>query len=184
MSEDRTVSGVGIEEGAVVRTFSSDFASSELFNRIYREGMSLVEETASYLDGPGRSDSKLLPRSSSLAYAAESMRLTTRLMQVAAWLLVQKAVAEGEMNAQDAAQNKYRLGGKEISRAKPVEGADDLPEALKDMVARSHSIYNRIERLELMLAGQKPAMDADVSPLAKQFAQVETFFQENLNRHY
>ena len=183
MSEDRTISGVGIEEASEVRAFSSNFASSELFSRTYREGMSLVEETASYLDGPGRTESKLLPRHASLAYAAESMRLTTRLMQVAAWLLVQKAVAEGEMNAQDAAQSKYRLGGKEISRAKPIEGADDLPDALKDMVARSHSIYDRIERLELMLAGQKPATGVQVSPLAKQFAQVESFFQENLTRH-
>ncbi|MFT6510617.1 MAG: regulator of CtrA degradation [Parvibaculaceae bacterium] len=184
MSEDRTVSGEGNVEGAEVRAFTSDFASSELFSRTYREGMSLVEETASYLDGAGRSESKLLPRNSSLAYAAESMRLTTRLMQVAAWLLVQKAVAEGEMSAADAAQNKYRLGGKEISRAKPVEGAEDLPEALKDMVARSHSIYDRIERLEQMLVNQTPVVAEQASPLAKQFAQVENFFQESLERRY
>ena len=51
------------------------------------------------------------------------------------------------------------------------------------MVARSHSIYDRIERLELMLAGQKSKPAEQVSPLAKQFAQAENFFQENLTRH-
>src|ERR1700743_1257450 len=87
-----------------------DFASSELFDRTFQEGMELVEETASYLDGAGRQDSKLLSRSAALAYAGESMRLTTRLMQVASWLLVQRAVREGDMNAEAALDASYRLG--------------------------------------------------------------------------
>ena len=60
-----------------------DFARSELFDRTFREGMELVEETAAYLDGEGRRDSKMLSRAAPLAYAAESMKLTTRLMQIA-----------------------------------------------------------------------------------------------------
>lgn len=67
-----------------------DFARSELFDRTFREGMELVEETAAYLDGEGRRDSKMLSRAAALAYAAESMKLTTRLMQIASWLLVQR----------------------------------------------------------------------------------------------
>ena len=65
-----------------------DFARSELFDKTFEEGMELVEVCAAYLDGVGRQDSKLLSRNAALAYAAESMRLTTRLMQVASWLLV------------------------------------------------------------------------------------------------
>src|SRR3569833_950657 len=76
-----------------------DFARSELFDRTFQEGMELVEETASYLDGEGRRDSKLLSRAGALASAGESMRLTTRLMQVASWLLVLRAVREGDMDA-------------------------------------------------------------------------------------
>ena len=72
-----------------------DFTRSELFDHTFQEGMDLVEETAGYLDGGGRQESKLLSRNAALAYAAESMRLTTRLMQVASWLLVQRAVREG-----------------------------------------------------------------------------------------
>src|SRR5581483_9954144 len=87
----------------------SDFAKSELFQRTFQEGMDLVEETASYLDGSGRQASKLLSRSAALAYAAESMRLTTRLMQVASWLLVQRAVREGDMAAEAAQDASYRL---------------------------------------------------------------------------
>ena len=61
------------------------------------------------IDGAGRQDSKLLSRSAALAYAAESMRLTTRLMQVASWLLVQRAVREGDMAAESALDASYRL---------------------------------------------------------------------------
>ena len=59
--------------------------------------MTLVEEAAAYLDGPGRGKSSALPRPAALAYSTESMRLTTRLMQVASWLFLQRAVNEGEL---------------------------------------------------------------------------------------
>ena len=61
--------------------------------------MTLVEEAASYLDGPGREESRDLPRPAAVAYSTESMRLTTRLMQVASWLLLQRAVNEGELTS-------------------------------------------------------------------------------------
>jgi len=72
-----------------------DFAGSALFDRTFQQGMELVEQTAAYLDGPGRQESKQLNRKAALSYASESMRLTTRLMQVASWLLVQRAVRQG-----------------------------------------------------------------------------------------
>ncbi|MFX6857723.1 DUF1465 family protein, partial [Acinetobacter baumannii] len=78
--------------------------------------MDLVEETAGYLDGAGRQESKLLSRNAALAYAAESMRLTTRLMQVASWLLVQRAVREGDMPPESAREERYRLGAEDICR--------------------------------------------------------------------
>ena len=72
-------------DGEMVRSQSAPrtFTSSALFMRTFDEGMALVEETATYLDGPGRAESKKLERSAALAYATESMRLTTRLMQLA-----------------------------------------------------------------------------------------------------
>ena len=60
------------------------------FDSLYREGMTLIEDVAAYLDGDGRADSRHLPREASFVYATESMRLTTRLMQLASWLLLQR----------------------------------------------------------------------------------------------
>ena len=71
--------------------------------------MALVEETAAYLDGPGRQESKKLERTAALAYATESMRLTTRLMQLASWLLLHRAVNEGEMSLAQANKEKAKV---------------------------------------------------------------------------
>jgi regulator of CtrA degradation len=68
--------------------------ASSGFDALYREGMALIEDVAAYLDGDGRGESRELAREASFVYATESMRLTTRLMQLASWLLLQRAVNE------------------------------------------------------------------------------------------
>lgn len=122
-----------------------DFARSELFDRTFQEGMALVEECAAYLDGEGRRDSKLLSRAGALAYAGESMRLTTRLMQVASWLLVQRAVREGDMDAAEACLPRYRIGGQSVCQGgDAIEGGENLPEGLLDLLERSQRLYERV----------------------------------------
>src|SRR5450432_2181384 len=102
-------------------SFGARLANSQVFADLFRDGMKLVEETASYLDGPGRQESKKLDRSASLAYATESMRLTTRLMQLASWLLLHRAVNEGEMSLAQA--NKECMKVKLTSEERPEDEA-------------------------------------------------------------
>ncbi|GBF56611.1 hypothetical protein PbB2_00268 [Candidatus Phycosocius bacilliformis] len=128
----------------------ADFAESDIFERMFREGMDLVEETAAYLDGDGRQEAKNLERASALAYASESMRLTTRLMQSASWLLVHRAVREGEMSARDAHDPKYRLGARTVCAANNPPAAL-LPERLLDLLERSRRLYERVDRIEASL---------------------------------
>jgi regulator of CtrA degradation len=125
-----------------------DFASSQLFERTFQEGMDLVEETAAYLDGIGRQDSKLLSRNAALAYAGESMRLTTRLMQVASWLLVQRAVREGDMPAAEAFQDRYRLAEPHAEPAPEDEAQAGLPAGLLSLLERSVRLYGRVLHLD------------------------------------
>ncbi len=127
------------------------FAASALFERTFDEGMALVEECARYLDGKGRDESRALPRKTALVYAGESMRVTTRLMQAASWLLIQRAVHDGEMTPEDAASDRYRLGAREICLGKREEGVDSLPRKLLDLLERSESLYRRIARLDEVL---------------------------------
>ena len=68
-----------------------DFARSELFDRTFREGMELVEETAAYLDGDGRRESKMLSRAAALAYAAVVLwDIAKANVQVAGWVLLRR----------------------------------------------------------------------------------------------
>ncbi len=124
----------------------SDFARSELFDRTFEEGMDLVEETAAYLDGGGRQDSKLLSRSAALAYASESMRLTTRLMRVASWLLVQRAVREGDMPPESACDTRYRMDADESGA--DSDALHELPPALIQLLDRSGRLYDRVRHLD------------------------------------
>jgi regulator of CtrA degradation len=135
------------------------FTGSALFNRTFSEGMSLVEETARYLDGRGREESRALPRKIAILYAGESMRVTTRLMQAASWLLVQRAVHEGDMRAEDAARDRYRLGSKEICLGGGAEGVEMLPATLQNLLARSDALYRRIARLDDVLFGRSERHD-------------------------
>src|SRR6476659_2441129 len=89
--------------------FGARLAGSQAFADLFRDGMALVEETAAYLDGPGRQESKKLSRNGALAYATESMRLTTRLMQLASWLLLHRAVKEGEVSLAQANKEKTKV---------------------------------------------------------------------------
>ena len=128
-------------------SFGERLANSDVFAALFREGMTLVEETASYLDGPGRSESKKLERAAALAYATESMRLTTRLMQLASWLLLHRAVKEGEMSLAQANKEKTKVKLSLGDRA-----GDDtmelLPERLRDLIDRSLSLLDRVRRLD------------------------------------
>ena len=155
------------------------FTRSELFARTFREGMDMVEETAAYLDGPGREDSKRLQRDDALTYASQSMRLTTRLMQVASWLLVQRALKEGDMTLAEARADKYRLVPEEkpeadLSFAALAKDANGLPARLLDLSARSHSIYERIMRLDRSLYGTIAAQSGNT--VADQIQRLETAF--------
>src|SRR3982074_2874449 len=114
-------------------SFGARLAASQSFSTLFREGMKLVEETASYLDGAGRKESKKLDRSSSLCYATESMRLTTRLMQLASWLLLHRAVNEGEMSLAQASQEKSKVK-LQVSDAAAEDTMRLLPESLRDLI--------------------------------------------------
>jgi len=156
--------------------FGKRLAGSEAFKAMFREGMGLVEETATYLDGLGRTESRGLTRPGSLAYATESMRLTTRLMQLASWLLLQRAVNDGEMTTEQAnsEKSKVKLGG--LATATGGPGWDDLPERLRNLISRSLILQERIRRLDGALAAAERPPDTE-NPVARQISRISEAFQ-------
>jgi regulator of CtrA degradation len=128
-------------------SFGERLASSQIFGELFKEGMSLVEETATYLDGAGRAESKQLARAAALAYATESMRLTTRLMQLASWLLLHRAVKEGEKTLAKANKDKNKV---KLSAADNADGDsfELLPEKLRNLISRANTLQAKVRRLD------------------------------------
>jgi regulator of CtrA degradation len=135
--------------------------------------MSLVEETANYLDGEGREASKSLSRSAALSYAGASMRLTTQLMQIASWLLVLRAVREGDMSVVEASEPKYRLAAREKNSADLLNG--ELPNKLLALIDGASQLYDRIARLDVDLFKTGAAKSAAQDAAAQQRALLEAF---------
>ena len=151
--------------------FGETYVGSEGFKMLFRDGMALVEETAAYLDGDGRDESRQVSRDATLAYAGESMRLTTRLMQIASWLLVQRAVAEGEITPSQAQEEKMRVKLRAPEHPAPAEDRAAyvlLPERLRDLVERSRRLHARILHLDTLITEDRPAPRPALSPVAAQ----------------
>ena len=151
--------------------FMARFASSEPFERVFREGMGLVEETADYLDGPGRKDARLLDREGAVAYATESMRLTTRLMQLASWLLLQRAMQAGEITQAE----KRRISLEEVGNVAPLVGSHVIPEGLSSLIARSLRLHERVLTLDRSFASPAKAQ-AGENPVSQQLDQLAKAF--------
>src|SRR5262245_14131527 len=162
-------------KGAV--SFGERLASSQAFANLFRDGMTLVEETAAYLDGPGRQQSKRLERSAALAYATESMRLTTRLMQLASWLLLHRAVKEGEMSLAQASKEKAKV------KLSPSDGHDAanvelVPPALRELIERSQKLYAKVRRLDATIYNNQNSAERPVAanPVERQLGLLKAAF--------
>jgi regulator of CtrA degradation len=157
--------------------FGERLASSQAFAALFRDGMGLVEETAAYLDGPGRQESKKLERNAALAYATESMRLTTRLMQLASWLLLHRAVKEGEMSLAQANREKTKV---KLTAAEP--GARDmiekLPASLLDLIERSMALQTKVRRLDSTMHAPLPDHVTIGNPLVPQLNRLKAAFEQ------
>ena len=158
--------------------FGRTFVHSDAFKALFQEGMELVEETAAYLDGAGREESRKLSRQGTLTYASESMRLTTRLMQIASWLLVQRAVAEGEITPDQAQQEKNRVRLNANSASTPIVDYETLPLRLKELIGFSARLHARILHLDQLITDARPKPLTPDNPVEVQRWLIERAFGE------
>src|SRR5688500_3594263 len=167
-------------QGAGPVSFSEKLASSQAFAGLFKEGMALVEETASYLDGEGRQDSKKLERAAALAYATESMRLTTRLMQLASWLLLHRAVREGEMSLAQASKEKAKV---KISAGEQgdEQSIKILPEKLRALIERSKELQSAVRRLDATIHPAPDRVRANsANPVERQLGLLKAAFEQEV----
>jgi regulator of CtrA degradation len=152
-------------KGGVTVSFGDRLAASGHFEQVFKDGMALVERTAAYLDGAGRREAKSLGAGLGVVYATESMRLTTRLLELAAWLLVRRSLKEGEISPEQARVKRRCIKLGTIGRPSHVKGFPELPPTLRHLIEQSFVLNDRIVRLDQaldMVAAHAPAATGNV----------------------
>lgn len=116
-----------------------------LIDSFYTEAMLLADEARSYFDDSGRDERNGLDPYVRVSFACESLKVTTRIMHIVAWLLTQRAIESGEIAFRDGRRPERRLG--QAQESDPAVVAR-LPEAAQRLVSSSADLYSRVKRLD------------------------------------
>ncbi|HTG37706.1 DUF1465 family protein [Sphingomonas sp.] len=125
-----------------------------LIDSLYTEAMLLADDARDYFDGAGRADRDALVPLARVSLSCESLKVTTRLMQVIAWLLTQRAVMAGELTPRDALDGTRRLGD---SPASEIDALSRLPERARALVLASTRLHMRVAQLDRAQVAVAPA---------------------------
>ena len=125
-----------------------------LIESLYTEAMILADEARAYFDEEGRDERVTLPPFVRVGFACESLKVTTRIMHIVAWLLTQRAVESGEIQGANGRRPERRLGN--ASDSDPVV-VEQLPESAQRLVNASADLYARVKRLDEGQLGDEPA---------------------------
>jgi regulator of CtrA degradation len=125
-----------------------------LVDSFYTEAMLLADEARSYFDDAGRDDRAMLDPFVRVNFACESLKVTTRIMHIVAWLLTQRAVESGEIPFREGRRPERRLGHAQESDPAVVAR---LPETAQRLVSASSDLYTRVKRLDEGSVADEPA---------------------------
>ena len=119
-----------------------------LVDALYTEAMVLADEARAYFDDVGKQERLTLEPFARVGFACESLKVTTRIMHIVAWLLTQRAIETGELNRTDGRRPERRLGNAATSDPKVVV---QMPDQAQRLIHASSDLFARLERLD---AGQ------------------------------
>ena len=142
----------------------------KLIAALYTEAMLLADEARSYFDRLGREDREALDPLLRVSFSCESLKVTTRLMHVIAWLLTQRAVEAGEISPVQARSPGRRLG--DAAGSDPAQVAR-LPKSAGELVEASQELYARVRRLD---DGAFEGAEPQASPARSLLSRLERSF--------
>ena len=119
--------------------------TSRLVDALYTEAMVLADEARSYFDDLGRDDRAQLEPFARVGFACESLKVTTRIMHIVAWLLTQRALESGDIPLLDGRRPERRLGHAQESDPAVVT---QLPAAAQRLINASADLYARVRRID------------------------------------
>src|SRR5690606_29112972 len=152
-------------------SFARRIVGSGGFDGLYREGIGVIEAVASYLDEPGRVDSRVLPRRASVRDGAETMRRATKLMDLASLARLPRTVNEGEISRENARSEKEKVKFSATPSERGGPGYDHLPVTLRDFIDKGDRLFDRVMQLDALERGAMPTVtEANANGVADQLA--------------
>lgn len=161
--------------------FTDKMVLSEAFHPLYQEGMGLVEEAAAYLDGRGRQEAAHLSTIAAALYSDESMRLTSRLMNIASWLLLQRTLRNGDMSRSQVKAEQAKISLAIGSAGVHAQGWVELAPEFTALIAHSLRLQERL----IYLAGASnvqpmpPMNTMNSNPVSDQMVFLHSAFGRN-----
>ena len=144
--------------------------TGKLVDALYTEALLLADEARAYFEDHGREAREALPPILRVGYAVESLKVTTRIMHVVAWLLNRRAVDKGEIGEAEAHRPERRLGAAEPGDEGVIA---QLPNAARLLIEASEDLHARVARIE---AGMLSPVPAAPSPARALLGRLERAF--------
>jgi regulator of CtrA degradation len=126
----------------------------KMIDSLYVEAMVLADEARGYFDQGARVEREALNPLGRVTFSCESLKVTTRLMHVIAWLLTQRAVDSGELSPRDALDPARRLGDAPITDRGVI---DQMPADARALITASIDLHRRVARLDGAQTDSLPA---------------------------
>lgn len=133
--------------------------TSTLLDRTFDEGVALTVEARNFIAYNEQGEKGNLPHNLHVGY--QHTRVSARLIQIMTWLLAMKALLSGEISPEQFASPQYELAGGEECESPEGDENEELAPGLRDLLSRTHLLYQRILRLDSMVrqkleAGEVP----------------------------
>lgn len=125
-----------------------------LVDSLYIEAMVLADEARTYFDQGGKHEREALSPLARVAFSCESLKVTTRLMHIIAWLLTQRAIDAQEMTLLDALDPSRRLGAPPITDDQTIA---EMPAQARALIESSIDLFRRTALLDESQAMPVPA---------------------------
>jgi regulator of CtrA degradation len=141
----------------------------KVVDTLYVEAMVLADEARAYFDRFSQDNRDQLDPVLRVSFSCESLKVTTRLMHIVAWLLTRRAVEDGEIDPLLALAPTHRLGDTVVS---DMAAIGRFPDEAQQLILASCELYDRVKRLDTKLVKPHVAM----SPARNLHRQLEAAF--------
>jgi regulator of CtrA degradation len=124
------------------------FDSVGFINSKIDEAHRLLGATHDYIKWQAPKDMDTMDPHMTFLLSSEAMRVTVRLTQIIAWLMLQKAILEEELTLEDTLSESCRVMQGEECLDQSSEEDKNIPPRLRELLKESRIFYFSILRLD------------------------------------